>query len=234
MFNNQLVFVEDNKIVTDSLMVAEVFEKQHKHVIRDIEALDCSKNFTESNFGPSDYTNERGKTYKKYLLTKDGLMFLVMGYRGAKAAEMKERYIQEFNRMEEHIKSGAFRVPSTLHEALRLAADIEKDRILLEAKVREQGPKVEFCDRVLRPGELLTATTIAKDYGLSTIRFNRLLHALGIQFKQGSQWHLYYKYANEGYVDYITSKDGYTQMRWTQKGRMFLYQLLQDRGIIPA
>ncbi|MDQ0416809.1 Rha family phage regulatory protein [Croceifilum oryzae] len=232
--NNQLVFIENEKVVTDSLMVAEVFGKQHGHVLRDIEGLECSSIFTQSNFGPSEYKDSTGRSLKKYHLTKDGLVFLVMGYRGAKAAEMKERYIEEFNRMEEYIRNGTFSIPSTFHEALRLAADLEQNRTLLQATLTEQAPKVEFHDKVLRSKELLTVTTIAKDFGMSAIEFNRLLHLHGIQYKQGNKWHLYDRYADKGYVDYVTYEQGNTLMRWTQAGRLFLYEFLKEQKILSA
>ncbi|MGQ8826937.1 Rha family transcriptional regulator [Bacillus sp. NA_146.1] len=101
---SKLVFMEGNEIVTDSLTVSEVFGKEHAKVIRSIEELQCSKEFTEANFGVSEYKDRSGKRNKKYLLKRDGLMFLVMGYTGEKAAQMKESYINEFNRMEQHIK----------------------------------------------------------------------------------------------------------------------------------
>ncbi|MDQ0417897.1 Rha family phage regulatory protein [Croceifilum oryzae] len=237
MHTNPLVFVEDNKVVTDSLKVSEVFEKQHFHVMRDIESLDCSLDFLESNFGLWDYKDLRDRSRKKYLLTKDGLMFLVMGYRGAKAAQMKERYIEEFNRMEQFIKTevklDSYMIQDPIERATRWIEE-EQERLYLEAKVNEQASKVEFHDKVLRPGELLTATTLSKDYGLTARRFNLLLHDLGIQFRQGGKWHLYSKYATHGYTDYETYEDGYTQMKWTQKGRQFLYQFLQDRGFVPV
>ncbi|MEK4711111.1 Rha family transcriptional regulator [Bacillus sp. FSL R10-2780] len=101
---SHLVFMEGNEIVTDSLTVSEVFGKEHAKVIRSIEELQCSEEFTEANFGVSEYKDRSGKRNKKYLLKRDGLMFLVMGYTGEKAAQMKESYINEFNRMEQHIK----------------------------------------------------------------------------------------------------------------------------------
>ncbi|TCP68264.1 Rha family transcriptional regulator [Baia soyae] len=232
--NSQLVFIENEKVVTDSLMVAEVFEKQHFHVTRDIESLDCSSDFNASNFGCIYYKDSAGRSQKKYHLTKNGLMFLVMGYRGEKAAIMKERYIGEFDRMEQLIKSGGFHVPSTLHEALRLAADLEKDRMLLETKITEQAPKVEFHDKVLRSKELLTVTTIAKDFDMTAIQFNKLLQSYGIQYKQGGKWHLYDRYVGKGYVDYVTYEQGTTLMRWTQLGRSFLYDFLKGKEILPA
>lgn len=101
---SNLVFMEGNDVVTDSLTVANVFSKEHAKVIRSIEEMQCSKEFTESNFGVSEYKDRSGKRNKKYVLKRDGLMFLVMGYTGEKAAQMKESFINEFNRMEQYIK----------------------------------------------------------------------------------------------------------------------------------
>lgn len=102
---NQLVFIENGQPVTDSLTVAEVFEKRHDVVLRDIRNLDCSPEFNLHNFAEINYTDDRNRTYKKFLIKKDGLAFLVMGYTGKKAAEYKETYIQEFNRMEQQLRS---------------------------------------------------------------------------------------------------------------------------------
>ncbi|PFH81639.1 Rha family transcriptional regulator [Bacillus cereus] len=101
---SKLVFVDGNEVVTDSLTVAEVFGKEHSKVIRSIEDTQYSQEFTKANFGLSDYTDRSGKKNKKYLIKRDGLMSLIMGYTGEKAARMKESYINEFNRMEQYIK----------------------------------------------------------------------------------------------------------------------------------
>ncbi|SDY68826.1 phage regulatory protein/antirepressor Ant [Thermoactinomyces sp. DSM 45892] len=237
MYSSQLVFIENEKIVTDSITVAEVFGKRHDNVIHSIRNLDSSGDFNLLNFKEISYTDSKGRTYSKYLLTKDGLMFLVMGYRGTKAAQMKELYIEEFNRMEQFIKTDvkldSYMIQNPIERATRWIEE-EQARLQLEAKVKEQAPKVKFCDQVLQPGELLTATTLAKDYGLSAVRFNRLLHDLGIQYNQGGKWHLYNAYSDKGYVDYQTYAEGHTQMKWTQQGRMFLYQFLQERGFVPV
>ena len=66
--------------VCDSLQIAETFKKEHKNVIRDIECLDCSEQFRRLNFELSSYRNQQNKRQKKYLITKDGFTFLVMGY----------------------------------------------------------------------------------------------------------------------------------------------------------
>lgn len=95
---------------TNSKNVADVFNKQHRHVLRDIENLDCSKEFRESNFGLSTYTSEQNKQLPCVEMTKDGFTFLCMGYRGKRAAQFKEAYIAEFNRMADSLNSISDRV----------------------------------------------------------------------------------------------------------------------------
>jgi Rha family phage regulatory protein len=101
---NELITIKKDKAVTSSLRVAEIFHKNHAHVLRDIECLDCSSDFRESNFGLSSYKSEQNKKLPMYYMTKDGFAFLVMGYRGKKAAKFKEDYINAFNLMENTLK----------------------------------------------------------------------------------------------------------------------------------
>lgn len=111
--NNQLIPIDEQGLFADkndtarvdSRYVAECFEKEHKNVIRDIRELDCSEEFRLLNFEPSYYKNQQGKKQPCYCMTRDGFVFLVMGYSGKKAAHFKEIYIRRFNEMEEHIKS---------------------------------------------------------------------------------------------------------------------------------
>lgn len=83
-----------------SRFVAEKFEKDHKDVIRAIENLECSQGFRSGNFTQSDFTNKQGRTFKEYKLTRDGFMFLCMGFTGKEAARLKESFIEAFNTME--------------------------------------------------------------------------------------------------------------------------------------
>ncbi|MGW8956650.1 Rha family transcriptional regulator [Paenibacillus sp. NPDC055715] len=103
----QLVFIREGQAVTDSLMVAEAFEKDHDKVMRDIRLLPCSKEFSLANFGESTYVNDRGREYPKFILTEQGFTMLVMGYNGPRAMEFKERYITEFHRMREQLQAAA-------------------------------------------------------------------------------------------------------------------------------
>lgn len=90
---------EDVTVVT-SLDVAETFEKRHADVLRDIEHLQCSEEFTQRNFALTSYKDASGKSNKEYLITRDGFTILVMGYTGEKAMRFKEAYIKQFNAME--------------------------------------------------------------------------------------------------------------------------------------
>jgi Rha family phage regulatory protein len=104
------VTLHDGRAFTTSLLVAEVFGKLHKHVLRDIEALDCSPEFHGSNFGPMfrDVVVGNGAVRQEryFELTKNGFVFLVMGYTGAKAARFKEAYIARFDEMEAALRTG--------------------------------------------------------------------------------------------------------------------------------
>lgn len=100
------VFVDNHDVaLVDSRYVAQYFEKEHKNVLADIRNLDCSEEFRRLNFQPSSYKNEQGKKQPCYYMTRDGFVFLAMGYRGKKAAKFKELYIRRFNEMERFIRT---------------------------------------------------------------------------------------------------------------------------------
>ena len=123
----------------------------------------------------------------------------------------------------------------------------ENQKLIEEVNVKNQvigelKPKADYTDKILQNKGLVTITQIAKDYGMTGQEMNRKLHELGIQFKQSDQWLLYRKYQGLGYthsetVD-ITRADGRPDIKmntkWTQKGRLFLYNKLKEIGIIPA
>ena len=94
------VTIENGRAVTTSVAVAEFFRKMHKDVLRKIETLECSEDFNERNFTPVTYTDAKGEKRPMYQITKNGFVFLVMGFTGKKAATFKEAYIAEFDRME--------------------------------------------------------------------------------------------------------------------------------------
>lgn len=99
----ELISLQQGQPVTTSLKVAEVFGKQHKDVLRKIATLDCSKDFNERNFALVTYQDGKGEARPAYEMTKDGFIFVVMGFTGAKAAATKEAYINAFNWMAEQL-----------------------------------------------------------------------------------------------------------------------------------
>ncbi|WP_241672799.1 Rha family transcriptional regulator [Aeromonas media] len=99
----EIISLHQGRPITTSLKVAEVFGKQHKDVLRKIATLDCSKNFNERNFALVTYQDGKGEARPAYEMTKDGFIFVVMGFTGARAAATKEAYINAFNWMAEQL-----------------------------------------------------------------------------------------------------------------------------------
>lgn len=95
-----IVECENGRMFTTSLIVAEVFEKEHKDVLRAISNLECSQEFNERNFAPVEYRDAKGEMRPAYRLTRDGFSFLAMGFTGKKAAAWKEKFLEAFNAME--------------------------------------------------------------------------------------------------------------------------------------
>ena len=114
-----LVEIENNEVVTSSIKVAEVFGKQHKDVLKAVKSLDISEEFRERNFALSKIDYQNGNIKKQlpmYYITRDGFMFLVMGFTGKTAARWKEAYIKAFNEMEkmlnENVMANVFIAPT--------------------------------------------------------------------------------------------------------------------------
>ncbi len=113
-----------------------------------------------------------------------------------------------------------------------------ESRLVAEQQVQELKPKATYYDLVLQNKSLLSVSKIAKDYGMSAMRMNKLLHELGVQYKQGDIWLLYAKYQDKGYTQTSTyaldEEHSKVSTKWTQKGRLFIYDLLKDKGILPT
>ena len=159
---NKLVFIENNRPVTDSLTVAETFGKRHDDVLRAIRNLECSEDFRLRNFTETPYIHEQNKqTYTKFLITQDGFSFLVMGFTGAEAARFKEMYISEFNRLREQVLMPS--IPRSLPEALRLAADLAEKNEQLERQNIIMAPKADYFDALVDRNLLTNFRDTAKE-----------------------------------------------------------------------
>ena len=241
---NELIKVEvnnNNNLVVSSLEIATNFEKQHKHVLRDIDALKDVSNFGLM-FIEGSYLDGYGRKQKQYLLNRDGFSLLAMGFTGEKALSWKLKYISAFNAMEIELNSPERIMARALQIADNTIKSLTQENTIQKQLIGELKPKADYTDRILKSKSLVTTTQIAKDYGMSATALNRKLHELGIQYKQSGQWLLYSEHHAKGYthsetIEFTNSK-GLIQTtmhtKWTQKGRLFLYDLLKDEGILPT
>ena len=156
-------------------------------------------------------------------------------------------------------KHGAYMTEQTIEKALfnpdfliELATQLKNEQArskqlettvaVQEQQIAELKPRADYTDKILHNKGLVTITQIAKDYGMSGNKLNEKLHELGVQYKQSSQWLLYAKYQDKGYTHSetvnITRSDGRPDIKmntkWTQKGRLFLYNLLKANDILPT
>jgi len=126
---NDLVKINNGELMTTSKIISDVFGKSHRKVTRDINELDCSDEFRAANFGQSSYTSPQNKVLKCFDITRDGMVFLCMGFTGKKAAVWKEKYISAFNEMEKgllNVDSEITRLSNQGKELKRLGSDWSK------------------------------------------------------------------------------------------------------------
>ncbi len=127
--------------------------------------------------------------------------------------------------------------PDLLIQVATQLKEEKEQRLIAEQRVMELQPKASYYDLILQNKTLLSVTQIAKDYGKSAVWLNNKLHELGIQFKQGGTWLLYQKFAEKGYTQSTTHiiDEGRSRLltKWTQKGRLAIYELLKDEGVLP-
>lgn len=234
---NDLVIMHDQQAVTTSLTLAEAFNKEHKNVIRAIEAKIGELKIEQSSkmFSKSKYTNSQNKQHPMYYLNRDGFTFIAMGFTGRKADEFKLKYIEAFNRMEQALKEQQvtpFKLPQTYSEALYELAEKAKQIEALE-------PRAKKYDRYLSSKGLITTTEVAKEYGMSGRELNEFLHGKGIIYKRGDKWFVYQKYANDGLAGYEVympreNMEVRSTLKWTTKGVQFIRDLLDAEGIKPV
>lgn len=246
-----LVFQNSNgNDVTTSLIVAQVFGKEHKNVVRDIENLSCSENFNRLNFERITYKDARNREQTAYEMTKDGFSFLVMGYTGAKAGEFKDRFINEFNRREFLLKDDDYilmrsqqilqkRLEASEEKIKQLESQAEQQQETIELQQQEltqSAPKVSYYDNHLQSVNTQTSTQAAKQIGMDAEKLHKKLKEIGIIYRQSGQWILHAPYSTWGMhstrTQTYTRSDGsigtsvYTV--WTQRGVRFIIALYEN------
>ena len=196
-----------------------------------------------------------GSNYKTTvtIINESGLYSLILSSKMPKARQFKRWVTSEV--LPAIRKHGVFAVDAMLNDpdsmiaALQAYKEERQRRLLLESEnavqkqqLLEMKPKVSYYDVVINSPDLISITEIAKDYGWSAKRMNSVLNEKEIQYKQGNHiWILYQKYAEQGLTSTKThaylAGDGNTHTKvhtyWTQKGRLFIYDLLKKDGILP-
>ena len=214
-----------------SLQVAESFEKEHKNVLRDIEAIlpQVPENFRKLNFELSEYTIQNpltGGTLPKpmYLLTKDAFTLLTMGYSGGKAMAFKVAYIARFNEMEEQIKN-AVALPnfSNPAEAARAwAVEYEAKQKALET-VEQQKPMVMVAEERIEKKGCLSITDVTKSLGLKRGEITNWAKAKGFIHKRLCEVNK----AGEEYFKVYSTDKVHNQIGITEEGlRLIKFELL--------
>jgi Rha family phage regulatory protein len=233
----------NGKNVTTSLIIAEIFGKRHDSVLRDIQNLDCPEDFNLHNFVGISYTDSMNREQRAYEMTKDGFSFLVMGYTGAKAAQFKVDFINEFNKREDMLKSDDYILMRSQEILQSKMKQLEsklyqyEERIALQtSEIKAIAPKAEYYDTVLQSAETYVITRIAQELGVSAVAMNKKLQDMKVQRKVDGQWVLYNQYVGNGYAKAhtttYTKTDGTTgtntQTVWTERGREFIHRLFKN------
>lgn len=180
---------------------------------------------------------ERTYTSTDYQLTIDMAKEICMLQRNEKGKQARQYFIQ----LEKDWNSPEKVMARALQIANKKIHFLETENAQQKQMIAEYSPKAGYYDLVLQTTDAVSTSQIAKDYGKSAQWLNALLHEYGVQYNQGGVWLLYQKYAEQGYTrsktHIYTGEDGEQHSRlhtyWTQKGRLFIYDLLKSKGIIP-
>ncbi|CCW04283.1 MULTISPECIES: phage antirepressor KilAC domain-containing protein [Bacillus] len=248
MFGNLEVFIKDGKEYFPATDVAKVLGYTNPHkAIRD----HCKQEGVNETLVPTN----SGKQMKKFI--NEPNLYRLIAKSKLPQAEQFEKWVFE-EVLPSIRKHGAYMTPHTINALLQdpdlligLASQLkheqqarqmaEQKNLMLTQQVAEHASKITYLDQILQSKDTVTVSQIAADYGLSAVRLNKILKDEKIQYKVNNQWLLYAKHQNKGYtksqtID-VTHSDGSKSVkmntRWTQKGRLFIHDMLTKRGIIP-
>ncbi|KAF0441890.1 phage antirepressor protein [Pediococcus pentosaceus] len=197
-----------------------------------------------------------GQNREVIAINESGMYSLVLSSKLPNAKKFKRWVTNEV--LPSIRKHGAYLTDEKIEEALlnpdtiislatklkneREKVEVERNgRLIAEQRVEELQPKADYYDQILSNKGVVTVTSIAKNYGMTAPELNKLLNRLGVQYSQSGSWYLYKKYQKNGYTHTIpvpySHRDGRPdikpQTKWTQKGHIFIYQLLKEHGILP-
>ena len=253
---NELQTLVDDERMT-SLQIAEVTGKAHKNVMQSIRNMEPAwEKINGLKFQLVSYKDQKGEQRPCYSLTKEECLYIATKFND----EARAKLIKRWKELEEQHRKPS--VPQNYLEALKslVKAEEEREQLALENKKQQQEivtisrenvelgnritemlPKVSYYDQILQSNATMTVTQIAQDYGLSAVSLNKKLEEMKIQHKVRGQWILYGQFLQGGYVhsravDIVRSNGAHDvkyNTEWTTKGRLFLYDALKKKGILP-
>ena len=251
MHNIQLFKFEDQKVRTMTI------DNEPYFVGKDVATILGYKKPRNAISSHVDYDDKKdapiqgplGGVQTTKVINESGLYSLIISSKLPTAKKFKHWVTSEvLPTIRQH---GAYLSDEKIEEVLtnpdtiiKLATQLKEERearLIAEQQVNELKPKATYYDRILSNPALVTITVIAKDYGMSGIAMNKKLHELGVQYRQGSIWLLYSKYQKLGWTQsethMIERNDGtekaVVNTKWTQKGRLGLYELLKQNDVLP-
>ncbi|MBZ8174794.1 phage antirepressor [Staphylococcus delphini] len=224
------------KDVAEILGYSNTRDALSKHVDEDDKKVLTSRNTTLENLP------NRGLT----AVNESGLYSLIFSSKLESAKRFKRWVTSEV--LPSIRRHGIYATDSVIEQTIQnpdyiihVLTEFKKERegrLVAEQQVQELKPKATYYDLVLQNKSLLSVSKIAKDYGMSARALNKLLHELGVQYKQGDIWLLYAKHQDKGYTQTSTyaldEEHSKVTTKWTQKGRLFIYDLLKDNDILPT
>ncbi len=256
---NEISTIVDGERMT-SLQIAEITGKAHKDIMRAIRNMEPAwEKVQERKFAlmqeEIEISNGGHKMRPYYSLNKEECLYIATKFND----EARAKLIKRWKELEEQSKPS---VPQNYLEALKslVKSEEEKQQLALENrkqqqeiltiskenmelgnKITEMLPKVSYYDQILQSNATMTVTQIAQDYGMSAIKLNLLLSDMKIQHKMRGQWILYGQFLTGSYVHSravdIIHSDGRHDVKynteWTTKGRIFLYEALKAKDVLP-
>lgn len=185
-----------------------------------------------------------GQDREMTIINESGLYSLILSSKLPQAKEFKRWVTSEV--LPTIRKHGAYLTDSKIEEVLlspdtiiNLATQLKEERQKvnsLQIALEESQKQARYLDLIIESKNSIVITQIAADYGMSAQRFNKILHELGVQHKVNNQWILYRRHMAKGYTDsktIVINEKPRMQTTWTQKGRLFLYELLKENDILP-
>lgn len=243
-FGEIRVIVRENEpwfVASDACRILEIGD-----ISKAVSRLDDDEKGTSSIPTPGGVQN-------MLTVNEPGLYSLVLGSRKPEAKEFKRWLTHEV--LPAIRKHGMYATDTVIEQVLqnpdfgiKLLIELKEERdkrkeleLLNDQKeqiIHELQPKASYYDLILQSKSVLSISKIAKDYGMTANEMNKLLHSLGVQYKEGSVWLLYKKYSPCGYTQSKTHIVNDVALSfhtyWTQKGRIFIYNLLKNKcGILP-